>query len=55
MEQIKNILEKHGKKLNNQDKNMEVVFQYLDELADKKPDTTTPERKRIGYKIGEGK
>ena len=36
------------KKLDNQDKNMEVVFRYLDELIDK---TERPqERKRIGYK-----
>lgn len=39
------------KKLNNQDKNMEVVFQYLDELADKKQQPEN-ERKRIGYEIG---
>ena len=41
-------------KLNNQDKNMEVVFQYLDELADKiqQPET---ERKQIGYEIGRKK
>ena len=34
------------KKLNNQDKNIEVVFSYLDELIEKKPEP----RKRIGYK-----
>ncbi|TJZ61985.1 ORF6N domain-containing protein [Sphingobacterium olei] len=39
------------KKLNNQDKNMEVVFHYLDELADKKQQPET-ERKRIGYEVG---
>lgn len=38
-------------KLNNQDKNMEIVFQYLDELADKRQQPET-ERKRIGYEIG---
>lgn len=38
-------------KLSNQDKNMEVVFQYLDELADKNQQATT-ERKRIGYEVG---
>ncbi len=44
-------IEQIKKKLNNQDKNMEVVFQYLDELADKKQQPQ-PERKRIGYEIG---
>ena len=34
------------KKLNNQDKNIEIVFSYLDELAEK----TAEPRKRIGYK-----
>lgn len=44
-------IEQIKKKLNNQDKNMEVVFQYLDELADKKQQADT-KRKRIGYEIG---
>lgn len=44
-------IEQIKKKLTNQDKNMEVVFQYLDELADKKRQPET-ERKRIGYEIG---
>jgi hypothetical protein len=40
-------IEKIKAKLDNQDKNMEIVFRYLDELLEKK---TTPEkRKRIGY------
>lgn len=47
-------VEKIKKKLDNQDKNMEVVFQYLDELLDKK-DQPKPERKSIGYKINPGK
>lgn len=38
------------KRLNNQDKNMEIVFQYLDELLEKKEEPQ-PERKIIGYKI----
>lgn len=52
IEQIKNILESHSKKLNNQDKNMEIVFQYLDELSEKKKDPVTPKRKKIGYEVG---
>nr|WP_262497104.1 ORF6N domain-containing protein [Pedobacter panaciterrae] len=47
-------VEKIKKKLDNQDKNMEVVFQYLDELLEKK-DQPKPERKSMGYKINQGK
>lgn len=47
-------VEKIKKKLDNQDKNMEVVFQYLDELLEKK-DQPKPERKSIGYKINPSK
>lgn len=47
-------VEKIKKKLDNQDKNMEVVFQYLDELLEKKGQPK-PERKRIGYRINPGK
>ena len=43
-------LEKIRNKLDNQDKNMEVVFQYLDELLDKK-EKPGPQRNVIGYKI----
>jgi len=41
-------IEKIKSKLDNQDKNMEIVFKYLDELIDKKQEPQ--ERKRIGYK-----
>ena len=41
-------IERIKTKLDNQDKNMEIVFRYLDELIEK---NTKPEpRKRIGYK-----
>lgn len=43
-------VEKIKKKLDNQDKNMEIVFQYLDELLEKKDEPEKP-RKSIGYKI----
>ncbi|MBB5647907.1 ORF6N domain-containing protein [Pedobacter cryoconitis] len=46
-------VEKIKKKLDNQDKNMEVVFQYLDELLEKKDDPNT-DRTIIGYQIGSG-
>ena len=44
-------VEKIKMKLDNQDKNMEIVFQYLDELLEKK-DEPRQERKSIGYEIG---
>jgi len=42
-------IEKIKKKLDNQDKNMEIVFRYLDELLEKK-ESPTP-RTKIGYKL----
>lgn len=42
------------KKLDNHDKNIELVFQYLDELLEKK-DQPQPDRKSIGYKINPNK
>jgi ORF6N domain len=36
------------KKIDNQGKNIELVFQYVDELMEKKE--TTPKREKIGYK-----
>ena len=44
-------VEKIKSKLNNHDKNMEVVFRYLDELIDRK--NLPKPRKRIGYKSDE--
>ena len=41
-------IEKIKKKLDNQDKNMEIVFRYLDELIEKKE--SPKERTKIGYK-----
>ena len=41
-------IEKIKSKLDNQDKNMEIVFRYLDELIDKKDNQ--PPRKAIGFK-----
>ncbi len=42
-------IEKIKKKLDNQDKNMEIVFRYLDELLEKKENPI--KRARIGYKL----
>jgi len=41
-------IEKIKSKLDNQDKNMEIVFRYLDELIEKKDNP--PPRKTIGFK-----
>lgn len=45
-------IEKIKGKLDNQDKNMEIVFRYLDELLEAKYNPPPP-RKRIGYKADE--
>lgn len=42
-------IEKIKNKLDNQDKNMEMVFRYLDELLEKQ-EYPNPPRKRIGFK-----
>lgn len=42
-------VEKIKNKLESQDKNMEIVFKYLDELLEKS-DKPSPPRKRIGFK-----
>lgn len=44
-------IEKIKQELNNQGRNVEIVFAYLDELSKKidQPETNGP-RKRIGYK-----
>lgn len=46
-------IEKIKNKLDNQDKNMEIVFRYLDELLEKKESSSsvTEERNKIGYKM----
>jgi hypothetical protein len=45
-------IEKIKKKLNNHDKNLEIVFKYLDELIGKHSDQNKfPE---IGFKMGKG-
>ncbi len=46
-------IEKIKKKLDNQDKNMEIVFRYLDELLEKKENPKP--RPKIGYKMPKNK
>jgi hypothetical protein len=48
---IKLEIEEIKKKLQNQDKNIEIVFSYLDELMTKQEDQTP--RKRIGFKTND--
>jgi len=43
-------IEKFKNKLDNQDKNMEIVFRYLDELLEKQ-ERPNPPRTRIGFKL----
>ena len=51
--ELKYEIEKIKKKLDNQDKNMKIVFRYLDELLEKK-EKTKP-RTKIGYKLPKNK
>jgi predicted nucleic acid-binding protein len=54
--EIKNVLARQGKRQDDQDKNVELVFQYLEELNDKiNHPPLSPDRERVGYKIGEKK
>jgi hypothetical protein len=46
---LKYEIEKIKRKLDNQDKNMEIVFRYLDELLDKKENPKP--RAKIGYRL----
>lgn len=47
---IKLEIEDIKKKISNQNKNIELVFSYLDELIDKSENKTKTERTKIGYK-----
>lgn len=50
--EIKNALARQSKRQDDQDKNVELVFQYLDELNEKiKRPPLLPDRERVGYKI----
>lgn len=51
--EIKNAIAKQGKRQDDHDKNVELVFQYLDELNEKiSHPPLSPNRERVGYKIG---
>lgn len=52
--EIRQVVEKIAKKQDSQDKNIELLFEYIDQLQEKK---TSPvhHRKTIGYKVGDKK
>lgn len=53
--EIKQAIEKINKKQEGQDKNVELIFEYIDQLQDKIKAPTPIERKSIGYELGEKK
>ena len=55
IEQIKNFIIHQSRKQESQDKNIELLFEYVDRLQEKLEPPVPQERQRIGYKIGENK
>src|SRR5690606_10144097 len=55
IEQIKNYISHQSKKQENQDKNIDLLFQYVDRLQEKLETPAPTERKRIGYEVGRKK
>ena len=51
--EIKNAVEKISRKQDDQDKNMELVFEYIDRLQDKIEEPIPKERKKIGFDVGD--
>lgn len=51
--EIKQILEKQNKKQDGHDKNIDLIFEYIDRLQEKVEKPQSNERKSIGYRIGE--
>ena len=51
--EIKQTVEKISKKQEGQDKNMELVFEYIDRLQDKIEEPIPKKRKKIGFNVGE--
>lgn len=51
--EIKNAVEKISRKQDGQDKNMELVFEYIDRLQDKIEEPIPKERKKIGFDVGD--
>src|SRR5690606_27027224 len=53
--EIKHVVEKITKKQNSQDKNVELIFDYIDRLQERIEVSAPKERKKIGYEIGKKK
>lgn len=51
--EIKNAVEKISRKQDGQDKNMELVFEYIDRLQDKIEEPIPKERKKIRFDVGD--
>ncbi|HLT87667.1 MAG TPA: ORF6N domain-containing protein [Sphingobacterium sp.] len=52
IEKIKNYISYQSKKQETQDKNIDLLFQYIDRLQEKLDTPTPQERKKIGYELG---
>jgi len=50
--EIKQTVEKISKKQEGQDKNIDLVFEYIDRLQDKIEEPIPKERKKIGFNVG---
>lgn len=50
--EIKSTVETIAKKQTGHDKNIELLFEYIDRLQEKQETPTPPERVQIGYEIG---
>src|SRR5690606_4007621 len=53
--EIKSTVESIAKKQVGHDKNIELLFEYIDRLQEKVEPSTRPERKRIGFEVGREK
>ncbi len=50
--EIKHVIEKISKKQDGQDKNIELIFEYIDRLQEK-AEHPALKRKAIGFKVGD--
>lgn len=53
--EVKNAVEKINQKQTGQDKNIELIFEYIDRLQEKLDAPNPKERKKIGYVVGDKK
>jgi len=52
---IKVELTKQARSQDSQNKNIDLIFEYVDRLQEKMETPALPERKRIGYEVGREK